>query len=424
MGISDVLYALDKARRKAAGGIRGLYEDPRGSVQQLIDTLDMSNKQVTPVAYGGELFKRPLTRDEVAEKYSGSALDSFAGGLGTVGKVARRAVPTSFELAHLQAQRNAAKPVSDGGLGLGPHNTSLERAKAMGFEPDRPLYHGSLHDIKRFDVERSDPGGFAGQGIYTTPSPWDASLNYANIKGPDVRGRISSALVSASDGEASRDYHRIFNKMYEGTISPRRAEVVLGATGAGDNLGTVYPVLVRRGNEANTSNPWRSAKIGPAEHYDEATEDYLPAPDLERWQSINDEMRMMGIDEMPQSLYELQSDGGTLGDLWNAVRKSNIESYDDMGEPLSSGGIASAAVRAAGGDTVTHPTEFGNWQLNGAGSHTIALRPELVRSRFAAFDPARINENDMLGRIDPLLLGLMGGGSLLGLGGYELKRDR
>lgn len=44
-----------------------------------------------------------------------------------------------------------------------------------------------------------------------------------------------------------------------------------------------------------------------------------------------------------------------------------------------------------------------------------------VRSRFAAFDPARINENDLLGRADPLLLGLLG----LGAGGAAYyNRDK
>jgi len=35
-------------------------------------------------------------------------------------------------------------------------------------------------------------------------------------------------------------------------------------------------------------------------------------------------------------------------------------------------------------------------------------KPEKIRSRFAAFDPARINESDLLGRADPYMLGLLG----------------
>jgi hypothetical protein len=45
--------------------------------------------------------------------------------------------------------------------------------------------------------------------------------------------------------------------------------------------------------------------------------------------------------------------------------------------------------------------------------------PAAVRSRFAAFDPARINENDLLGRVNLPMLGLLGAG---GLGGAYLLR--
>jgi hypothetical protein len=43
--------------------------------------------------------------------------------------------------------------------------------------------------------------------------------------------------------------------------------------------------------------------------------------------------------------------------------------------------------------------------------------PTVLRSRFAAFDPARVNENDLLGRADPALLALIAAGT----GGYALS---
>ena len=46
--------------------------------------------------------------------------------------------------------------------------------------------------------------------------------------------------------------------------------------------------------------------------------------------------------------------------------------------------------------------------------------PTVLRSRFAAFDPARVNENDLLGRADLGLLGLLAGGSA---GAAYLMRD-
>jgi hypothetical protein len=47
-----------------------------------------------------------------------------------------------------------------------------------------------------------------------------------------------------------------------------------------------------------------------------------------------------------------------------------------------------------------------------------------VRSRFAAFDPARRHEADLLGYADPSLLGAISAGGLLGLGGYSLMGDK
>lgn len=44
---------------------------------------------------------------------------------------ALKSAKTEFELAHEVAQRNAALPVEQGGLGLPPNNTAMDRAKAM-----------------------------------------------------------------------------------------------------------------------------------------------------------------------------------------------------------------------------------------------------------------------------------------------------
>lgn len=58
---------------------------------------------------------------------------------------------------------------------------------------------------------------------------------------------------------------------------------------------------------------------------------------------------------------------------------------------------------------------------NGAANEFAVYNPSRIRSRFAAFDPARINENDLLGRADPYLLGLLGAGAG---GAAYLNRDQ
>jgi len=99
---------------------------------------------------------------------------------------------TQYEIAQEIAQRNAALPVSEGGLGLPKNNTAMDRAKAMGFDVDNIEYHTTdvkkipsiyEHGFMNMDTgERNfkhlgkEYGGdryyATGQGNYTSSSPF------------------------------------------------------------------------------------------------------------------------------------------------------------------------------------------------------------------------------------------------------------
>lgn len=119
---------------------------------------------------------------------------------------------TEFEQAHLLAQRNAALPVNQGGLGLSADNTAMDRARAMGFDVDNPVYHGSAFDIDMINTDRSP--------FYTTeggaPHEIEFANNFANTKSEmgspkvyplllkrgqitDTRKGIPEALQNAAD---------------------------------------------------------------------------------------------------------------------------------------------------------------------------------------------------------------------------------
>ena len=49
---------------------------------------------------------------------------------------------TNFSKAHKIAQYNASLPIEQGGLGLHPENTAKDRARAMGYDVDKPMYRG------------------------------------------------------------------------------------------------------------------------------------------------------------------------------------------------------------------------------------------------------------------------------------------
>lgn len=314
--------------------------------------------------------------------------------------------PTKYELAHEEARKNAVKM-----LGLPESNTAMDRAKALGADLERPLYHGSMHDVSNVDLSRSDIGGHAGQGFYMTPSPEDASINYANINGPDVRQRIQGLLEQSENmrGDTRDNLARAF---YDDKIHGARLEKVLRGTGGGDNLGTVYPVYAKHGQEANLVDPKKSAYLDAGEVYDEALDDYIESADAEKWGNLFSAFEEFGA-QPPEVLYEMLNEGARYDNIWDAIQKSGVEAYDEMGNPLTSGSMATEALKAIGANTVTHPTNFKNPQLNIAGSHTIGLQPTgIIRSKFAAFDPARAHESDLLAGLAPYL----GVGGLLSLG--------
>ena len=86
------------------------------------------------------------------------------GFMGQRGSVGVQRPLTEFEQAHLIAQQNAALPVSQGGLGLAPDNTAMDRARALGFEDG--WAHGSPNP-KITEMKPSSTGA-EGPGTYAT----------------------------------------------------------------------------------------------------------------------------------------------------------------------------------------------------------------------------------------------------------------
>jgi len=71
---------------------------------------------------------------------------------------------TEFEQAHLTAQRNAALPVNQGGLGLAADNTAMDRARAMGFKGE-----GVHYTPNDFDAFREGKGDYSAVWVTTDP---------------------------------------------------------------------------------------------------------------------------------------------------------------------------------------------------------------------------------------------------------------
>lgn len=126
-------------------------------------------------------YKAPIARGLLAAQ---EAAPSFSSGrmvpsnqVGAVGNLSKK---TQYEIAHEVAQRNAALPVSEGGLGLPANNTAMDRALAMGFNTGEMKVHGSAADIKEFKKTGANTGAkSAKEAVWLTAKNPDVSETYA-----------------------------------------------------------------------------------------------------------------------------------------------------------------------------------------------------------------------------------------------------
>lgn len=90
------------------------------------------------------------------------------------------------------AQRNAALPIEEGGLGLPKDNTPEMRAKAMGF--DIETYHGTNDpNISSIDISKSRPDVQYMQGFFTSDDP-NVAGNYGDILMPFLQQKGTTVL--------------------------------------------------------------------------------------------------------------------------------------------------------------------------------------------------------------------------------------
>lgn len=117
---------------------------------------------------------------------------------------------TQFELAHEQAQRNAALPVSQGGLGLRADNTAMERAAAMGFLDD--AWHGTNRDVlPGFDMSMLGENTGAASAKRAVFAAGDKATPQSYVFG-EPRLAIDSALARQRAGESPEKWMESLRK--------------------------------------------------------------------------------------------------------------------------------------------------------------------------------------------------------------------
>jgi len=113
-------------------------------------------------------------------------------------EMARKAIKETAEAAARmrRAQRNAAKAISEGGLGLRPDNTPMERAKAMGYEGG--WYHGTGADFESFDK-----GSQAGM---TPTNTYDAEMAHFLTNNPEVAAEYATEAAKNRNWQTFAEY--------------------------------------------------------------------------------------------------------------------------------------------------------------------------------------------------------------------------
>lgn len=210
---------------------------------------------------------------------------------------------TQFEKAQEIASKNAETL-----LGLPKGNTAMDRAKAMGFNVDKPVYHGTGADIKAFDPLLADTRRKTG-----TPT---------------------GSIVVTNNPEVANTYANQRNMLLNDAFSQNQLDYSEG--------GNVIPMYLRE-NKGITFKPRQTFL---------EDKNYKPY-----WNDLYDPRfpEQQTTNEFAELALVKNKDTATIKNI-----------------------LDNATPSTARGDT------------------TFVFKPELLRSQFAAFDPARMNENDIL----------------------------
>ena len=121
---------------------------------------------------------------------------------------------TEFEQAHLTAQQRAALPVNQRGLDLPANNTAMDRARAMGFDVDNPVYHGTGANIDAFDPKLLKETSQYMKGVFTTDKP-DIASNYGDTVYPLVQKQgytLKDKRTDRASGKTPKEVDTIRDK--------------------------------------------------------------------------------------------------------------------------------------------------------------------------------------------------------------------
>ncbi len=224
---------------------------------------------------------------------------------------------TEFEVKQLTAQKNAALPVSEGGLGLPANNTAMDRAKAMGFE-----------GIEYHTTDATNIDNIYNQGFSNIHR---GERNFTSL-GDEYGG---DRYYSTGVGNYTSDNPFASEFTSQGKLLANKA---------------MLPLMINKSKHFDYTNP-------------EHVKDLMTPRKTEG----------LGQGEMnPADLKALQEGRHSVMEDWMTTMNLKKRGYT--------------------GTNLKEPQQY----YGGEGTTTNTFDPSLFRSKFAAFDPFRRNERDIL----------------------------
>jgi len=436
------------------GNVQGLVDalrNPMDTTKQFLKGGEKNRKIASALLQGNTAPLKQAFAEMTPQDMENAMVNAGVGFAGTIKGVGK----TPFEIAHMTAQKNATLPIEQGGLGLPENNTAMDRANAMGaidfyhgtqrldrllekkgIDPKRatsgPMPYGtpstelasgyamSKPDTSRIAADEGDMAnyfqvspkqlGHRGTVPYSVEQSWHyltpeqkamissnaTKLGYKNpemAEGPFVLHEDSAGMpfsMSHYDYTLNRESKgnplTAIRKLYaeSGMIDPYNQS----------ELADIYKTVGYPHEISQSNAPWAEAKgvfTGKA-----MMKNPLQTSDVENLKAIipelkaafkNDRSRLkVGADNWAKdSVYtpkswvdSLENDlqRGDVSHVWTSIPDKVTEQLKRLGYD----GIIDASGKN-GGDV--HPV-------------IIPFNSSQVRSRFAAFDPLRRNENDIL----------------------------
>lgn len=266
------------------------------------------------------------------------------------------------------AQRNAALPIEEGGLGLPKDNTPEMRAKAMGYDVD--AYHGTnTGEILAFDpalMGKQSGGNLKASFFADRPSAANYYINETPenvVVKPQFAEEYNKIYSKFRDDETKAIQK--FNETYDKNI---RSTVQIPWDEAN-------PEVLALKNQAR-----KSADVYFNKYFDE---DIVQKPEFF---DKNPEGLVYPVKLNTQGLMDYDAGGAT----WTPYQDQRIKSI------LSQEGLTLDDV---GGVNIKNSYDADVGEKIGV--YAIS-DPSRIRSRFAAFDPMRRNEADILAGVLPL----------------------